>query len=396
MLGSNLMRRKLTVLITFLAGLYFFLEFILPESIPTGAKEGEGFRFGKYDEYITIGFTAVGTMAFALGAVSILQAHGGNVLRQRKRWGISAALILSMIASAWIGFAMWAARAHTSEISNPLEQLSASQALILSSAKTPPIPCHMRDWPEERVPEELRRIATSDERVAAQEKLVAALRMQKEKLEAQAKPPYEQKDRHPSDLLVDALAAAETTAASGLVKLKANDEDGAEADLNQAAAQLRAAGAAQRKVAQLLLDDSLSNRVYDFMFEGFYIALGSAMFSLLAFYIATAAYRAFRLQSAEAFLLMFAALLVMLGQIPVGVWLVDNIFQLCAVDMSITQVRLWILRVVNTSAFRGIALGSAIAGLSMAWRVWWSMESSALLDIGETGEEEGKAAGGGE
>jgi hypothetical protein len=147
-------------------------------------------------------------------------------------------------------------------------------------------------------------------------------------------------------------------------------------------------------VANLLLEQTTANRVYDLMFRGLYVALGSAMFSLLAFYIATAAYRAFRIQSREAALLMVAALLVMLGQIPVGVWLADRFFDVVGLgDCSITQVRLWILRVINTAAFRGIALGSAIAGLSMAWRVWWSMDSGALLV--EPVADEGDSARGG-
>jgi len=374
------MRRQLTVLITFLAGLYFFLEFILPEKI-------SGFEFGKYDEQISIGFTAVGTMAFALGAISILSAHGANILRMRKRWGVSIALILSMLASCIIGFAIWHARSVSSHMAGDIEDLTASQDIIISSAKEKPIPPHMKAIPEEKLPPDINRTATLAERTASQEKLLEALKSLRQKLADQERPHFD-KGEHPSDLLKTQLELAETAATAALAAMKANDEAASDPELQKSLTSLRSASDAQRKIANLILEDSTANKAYDILFEGFYIALGSAMFSLLAFYIATAAYRAFRLQSGESFLLMIAALLVMLGQIPLGVAVVDGLFEAVGIhDFSITQIRLWILKQVNTAAFRGIALGSAIAGLSMAWRVWWSMESNALLDDSDEGGE---------
>jgi len=205
-----------------------------------------------------------------------------------------------------------------------------------------------------------------------------------------------------ADLLpraVESLERCDTAATAGIQKLA--DVEKAEEELGRAAQSLGMAAGSQRQIADLFLNHSLSNKVYDLMFDGLYVALASAMFSLLAFYIATAAYRAFRVQSGEAFLLMFAALLVMLGQIPHGVLLVDGLIHLLGIDLlfeaigieglSITQIRLWILRTLNTAAFRGIALGAGIAGLSMAWRVWWSMEAGALLD--EPGADEGGESG---
>jgi hypothetical protein len=88
------------------------------------------------------------------------------------------------------------------------------------------------------------------------------------------------------------------------------------------------------------------------------------MFSLLAFYIASAAYRSFRVQNVEAGLMMAAALLVMLGQIPLGFFIHEEI----------PRVRNWLLTRVSTPAFRGIIFGSSIAGLTMGVKMWLSLE----------------------
>src|SRR5262249_28906565 len=95
----------------------------------------------------------------------------------------------------------------------------------------------------------------------------------------------------------------------------------------------------------------------------------SAMFALLAFYIASAAYRSFRVKSIEAFIMMLTAIVVMLGQIPFGPLYISP---------HLPAIRLWLLEDVSTPAFRAIYFGAAVAGLSMAVRMWLSLERSPL------------------
>jgi hypothetical protein len=109
-------------------------------------------------------------------------------------------------------------------------------------------------------------------------------------------------------------------------------------------------------------------KVSRFFNEGIFIPLGSSMFALLSFYIASAAFRAFRLRSFEATLLMITAVLVVFGQVPMIASHWDG-FPL---------IRNWLLTVPNTAAFRGISFGASIAGLVLAIRVWLSIDKNQV------------------
>ncbi|MDE2127020.1 MAG: hypothetical protein KGJ62_10555 [Armatimonadetes bacterium] len=117
------------------------------------------------------------------------------------------------------------------------------------------------------------------------------------------------------------------------------------------------------------------------LYDGALQSLDATMFSLIAFYIVSAAYRAFRARSAEATLLLITAVVVMLGQISLGQFVTHSLPDAGFVSsFRLENIRNWLLVVPNTAAVRAIAFGVGIGNLAVALRVWLGLERGSYFD----------------
>jgi hypothetical protein len=93
----------------------------------------------------------------------------------------------------------------------------------------------------------------------------------------------------------------------------------------------------------------------------------ATMFALLAFYIASAAYRAFRARSALATILLLSAIIVMLGRVPAG-----------EVIPGIPWLTDWLINVPNMAAKRAITIGLGLGGSATALKIVLGIEAPHL------------------
>jgi len=96
---------------------------------------------------------------------------------------------------------------------------------------------------------------------------------------------------------------------------------------------------------------SLTSQIFQYVL----FPLQATIFSLLAFFVASAAYRAFRLRSWESALLVITGVIVLLGQVPL--W------------GALTTFKEWILGVPSMAGARGILLGVALGTVATGLRV---------------------------
>lgn len=98
------------------------------------------------------------------------------------------------------------------------------------------------------------------------------------------------------------------------------------------------------------------------------VPCGATIFSILAFFMASAAFRTFRARNLQAGLLLAAAIIVMFGRVPLG----------AMVSEWIPRTADIIMEYPNLAAKRGILMGISLGMISQSLRILFGIERSYL------------------
>jgi hypothetical protein len=113
--------------------------------------------------------------------------------------------------------------------------------------------------------------------------------------------------------------------------------------------------------------------IYDFIFK----PLSATMFALLAFYVASASYRAFRAKNAEATILLVAAFIILLGRTFIGK-LLSFWSEPGVPGADIPALAEWIMNVPNLAGQRAVMIGIALGVVSTSLKLILGIERSYL------------------
>jgi len=116
-----------------------------------------------------------------------------------------------------------------------------------------------------------------------------------------------------------------------------------------------------------------------FFYEYAFQPLTATMFAMLAFYIASAAFRAFRAKNLEAVLLLGTAFIILLGRTFAGValtsWIPEgSVFA----GLRVENLTVYIMSVFNTIGNRAIMIGIALGIVSVSLKILLGVDRSYM------------------
>lgn len=109
--------------------------------------------------------------------------------------------------------------------------------------------------------------------------------------------------------------------------------------------------------------------LFDYMITRVMVHMNSTIYSFLAFYVASASLRAFRVRGVESAVMMVAALVVLLAK-PPETW-----------SPALGQVREWMDNYINAAVFRALQFGTFLGTITVGLRMWLGIERGKMLEV---------------
>lgn len=109
-------------------------------------------------------------------------------------------------------------------------------------------------------------------------------------------------------------------------------------------------------------------KTYQFWFDALFVPGQATVYAMTGFFIASAAYRAFRIRNVEAAILLVSAAILMMANVPVGQMIYSGF----------PKMGDWLMNIPNLAGQRGMMIGAGIGGIASGLRVLLGVEKSYL------------------
>lgn len=336
-------RKPIIVSVTFLCGFYYIAEWLIPkERLPNGDVVSRVPIIGDWLAAVPVAATtaqAIASMLLVLGVISIFRVHFGRLLKLHKDWFFSGVLLTSMFTMIFFGLGGFSGSRTLDVTLNELAKAAEARTMSNRWANLARLGAEASAYTEKKNETD---DAFTKLRKGEQDRETYDVRV------AEANAKYQNAIEQAEQQINAAVASGEMTPEVAALAVA-----GARAEIQRGF------------VAQM----------QRFLFTDMLQVLDAATFSLIAFFILSAAFRAFRIRSIEATILMFTALIVLLSFVPLGLaltsWLPSGTF---AGNFRLDSISDWLLAFLNTPAIRAINLGLALGVLAMGMRIMLGLE----------------------
>jgi len=113
---------------------------------------------------------------------------------------------------------------------------------------------------------------------------------------------------------------------------------------------------------------------FDWLYDYVQVPCQATVFSILAFFMASAAFRTFRARNLGAALLLISAVVVMFGRVPIS----EEVGRLAGAWDIFPRAADWLMEYPNMAVKRAIYIGISLGAISQSLRVLFGIERSYL------------------
>ncbi len=326
------MKRTVPLLITFFIGVVMIVHYFVP-ALADVADLG------------SIHFDILAGIAYILGGGNLLRSHSEKVFKQRPGWGYSGVTLFFFFLTLGVGFFKIGATPQQG-FSAPLEgpgDVNGMMTLNITDGTKYEMDVALSGLE----PSSTHDVAVGDERIGE----LTANRFGRGNLTLTYEDP-----------------AAAPAALTGMT-------NGDNVQIGPASGTAEAYG----RVTGHYLDNGSA---FWFLYEYGFKPLQATTFAMLAFYVASAAFRAFRARNVESVLLLGTAFIILMGRTYLGtlmtIWLPQDPMENPAGFFTIPHLTQWIMMVFNTAGSRAIMIGIALGVASTSLKVLLGIDRSYL------------------
>jgi hypothetical protein len=112
--------------------------------------------------------------------------------------------------------------------------------------------------------------------------------------------------------------------------------------------------------------------LFNILFNAIYLPINQAIYGIIGFFLITASYRAFKVRSLEASLLLVSGCAVILKNAPIGSWLWEGVI----------PIGTWFNEVGGLGGNRGFVIAAALGAFSIGIRVLMGLQKGFAGEAG--------------
>ena len=343
------MKRTVPLLITAILGLLLIVSNFVPVADSLGS-------------IASIHFDILASLAAVLGGGNLLRSHGEKVLRRQAGWGYSAIAVIAFVATLGVGLfkvGVTVKPGYWCLLTAGGQELGIAQLDAADGARGLTVTVYGQP------------AGTTPDVVIAGQKVGTCQIGERGKGDFSL-------EYKPSSAAEAASATTTTAAEADPALLLTRVKPGDAVQVGDAIRGTLVAYGAH--TGEFNEDGSALGFVYEYGMR----PLQSTMFALLAFYVASAAFRAFRARNVESVLLLGTAFLILLGRTVLGTWLTAGLPQQGFWSFfTISNLTTWVMQVFTTAGTRAIMIGVALGIASTSLKVLLGIDRSYLGQKGD-------------